>query len=361
MTRASRNTPARLFPADPHHFRTTGNGFDDYLGASSGRYFGDGYRRVDHQLAQLEILTREDGHLAVAGIGTAQYPRNWSTHADGSVRVPHLSTIDAVVLAVRLAETYLSNVEKLSDVQLAAAWLADIEIRAGATPFIELGSIPVHCFRISREGSGAGITSIFRTRIGGVSVSMNICHLAATARVGQAKSLEGPVAVPIGSGALTDLYKDTSHSSSLNFEPTSDHEAITSRHVIHPYGGAESAGIEGRYWPGVTVIDCLVIASQMAQVLIFAASDVSRSTASNLWMRRARFSAIRTPHGGGVSSSVLRIVKSRTFDRGSEGILHSVEVECPDLFGIIASASLAYTAPRQGSKTGAGPDAKRCS
>ena len=104
--------------------------------------------------------------------------------------------------------------------------------------------------------------------------------------------------------------------------------------------------MQSTYWPSVTVIDCLVVASQMAQVLIFSAPGLSRSAVSNLWMRRARFSASHPPGRGGEGGASLRIVKTKSFDRGDSGTLHSVDVECPDFFGVTASASLAYALPK---------------
>jgi hypothetical protein len=81
----------------------------------------------------------------------------------------------------------------------------------------------------------------------------------------------------------------------------------------------------------------------MAQALIFSSPDVTRASASNLWMRRAQFRTENALNEAGVASSTLEIVGERSFDRGSSGTLHSVDVECQDFFGITAAASLAYT------------------
>ena len=323
------------------------DGFAPHLGPSSDRYFGSGYRKVEHGLHTLRFDTECGDEVTLTGTGSAQYPARWSAGADGTPRQPHLSTIDAVVLSIRVAEVYLRHVDHLSNGDIAFAWLSAIDIKAGPAPFSELDSIPVRCARTARDVLADGVVSHFKARIGSMSVSLSVRH-ALPPRFHTRIDTFGsglPEISPPATGALTAHYRNTTHRSWLSFD-SDRRDILHSRHQIHP-SAAKCDGLAGAYWPNATVIDCLVLASQMAQVLIFSAPGASRKTTSNLWMRRARFSSDQPPAGLS-ATSMLRVVKSRAFNRGSAGTLMSVDVECPDMFGIAALASLAYEVSEPG-------------
>lgn len=325
-----------------------GAGFDAHLGPWSGRYFGSGYRRVHHILGTLTVTPHADRLLELTGSGSVEYPADWSKNSDGESRQPHLSTIDAIVLSVHAAEAFLRSVDNLTEAEIAHAWLAEVEIKAGATPNDRLDSIPLHCARTSCEPFGEGCESAFKVRVGTMSVSMRIRHVMPA----DSEEADGtrPLfrSVPAGTtqeGPLTGLYRDTIHLSSIDVGGAVENESLWARHEILPVRSTGFSGLESAYWPSATIVDALVLASQMAQVLIFTAPGVSRATVSNLWMRHARFTATAPPGRTGTDDSTLRIVKKRSFDRGPEGSLHSVDVQCPSLFGVLATASLAFVLP----------------
>lgn len=322
--------------------------FDEYLGPADQRYFGSGYRRVKHQILELAIRCDPDGSAALAGMGAALYPHDWSNDAAGVPRKPHLSTIDALVMSVSMAEEHLRRVDGLSEAQLGAAWLVEIDVKAGAQPWDQLDNIPLFCRRTSLDRSGTSAESAFKAKVGAMSVVVRLRHdfpVLDDAAARQGERGKGVRNASCPGRALEGRYRETGHKSSVRLIEVDGEVVMDSTHRIAPRGQSRPEGLESSYWPSVTVIDCLVIASQMAQVLIFAAPSVSRSTASNLWMRRARFTAKRPPQAGTYAAAVLRITGERSFDRGKEGSLHSVDVECSNLFGIAASASLAYTLP----------------
>src|SRR3954447_1017177 len=115
---------------------------DDYLGPSTGRFFGNGYRRVRYR-------DRSVAHDAAAGTPTRarvgiEYPIDWSVKARSTPLRPHLSTIDALVLAANVAECHLGRIHTLSVEQRRRAWLRRVTIRAAATPFESgLDELPV--------------------------------------------------------------------------------------------------------------------------------------------------------------------------------------------------------------------------
>ena len=317
--------------------------FDSLLGPSNGRYFGSGYRRVRHRVKELSIHRGPDGSLLVTALGAAAYPADWSAGGDGALRLPHLSTIDAIVLAVTAAEAYLRSVDGLGDSEIAHVWIADIDIRAGAVPWDLLDAIPVKCSRTAHEAVPGGMESTFTSRIAAMTVVLRV-RTAPTARtILQSREPYSRAPFKIVPGPLTDGYRHATHPVSLERITPSDSIVMHARHGVRAGGADAYAGLEGAYWPSATIIDCLVVSSQMAQALIFAAPGLNRSSVSNLWMRRARFTATVPPAQADVENVALRIVRSKSFARGEDGTLNSVDVECPELFGFAASASLAFT------------------
>lgn len=354
-TTRKRDRPASQPGTDPEiesrgasPFQNDGAGFDAHLGPWSGRYFGSGYRRVHHILGALTVAPQAERLVELTGSGSVEYPVDWSKSSDGESRQPHLSTIDAIVLSVHLAEAFLRSVDNLTEAEIAHAWLAEVEIKAGATPNDRLDTIPLHCKRTSRDPFGAGCESAFKVRVGSMSVAMRVRHRvpADSEEADGTRPLDGSVSAgTTQEGPLTGLYRDTIHLSSIDLSGAGESESLRARHEILPVRSRGFSGLESAYWPGATIVDALVLASQMAQVLIFTAPGVSRATVSNLWMRHARFTATAPPGRTGTDDTALRIVKKRSFDRGSDGSLHSVDVQCPNLFGVVATASLAFVLP----------------
>lgn len=320
------------------------NGFDRHLGPSSARYFGSGYRRVRHSLGRLQI---EDvaGEVRLGGSGAAHYPVDWSAGPRGAARSPHLSTIDAIVFSVAVVEAHLREIDGLTAAATSESWLSDIDIKAGALPWEDLGAIPLSCSRTAQLAVGAELESTFTLRIATMTVVLRVRHSRPSGRLGSVGAVAAvPLTAPL-TGPMVDAYRHTAHSSALDDAAATAGRTLGARHVIRPRASLDVAGIGSTYWPGATVVDCLVIASQMAQVLVFASPGLGRESVSNLWMRRARFTATARPGRVVDSASTLEVVTSRSFDRGLEGTLHSVDVRCADLLGFAASASLAFVAP----------------
>jgi hypothetical protein len=92
---------------------------DEYLGPSSSRFFGSGYRRVTYRFGDLRF---ESSTSHVHGIAGADYPEDWSRKAHSNTR-PHLSTIDALVFATRLTDLLLTQYCGLDDEQRRWSWL----------------------------------------------------------------------------------------------------------------------------------------------------------------------------------------------------------------------------------------------
>jgi hypothetical protein len=98
MTGASSLPDSRRYPT-----------IDDALGPAATRFFGDGHRKVDHRLRGLTVETTSEGLPRIRGKADIAYPSDWSTKSESTELRPHVSSIDAVVLAAQLAERGLAH------------------------------------------------------------------------------------------------------------------------------------------------------------------------------------------------------------------------------------------------------------
>ncbi|NLA43631.1 hypothetical protein GX865_05835, partial [Candidatus Saccharibacteria bacterium] len=71
--------------------------FLEILGPPKSRYFGRGFRRVEHEADSVSIAVTKAG-ASIRGVGSAYYPEDWSLDAAEKPRDTHLSTFDAVIL-----------------------------------------------------------------------------------------------------------------------------------------------------------------------------------------------------------------------------------------------------------------------
>jgi hypothetical protein len=147
---------------------------DDHLGAGSGRYFGAGYRRVEHQVHSVVVDHDTSSISAGAVVG---YPADWSTKSSRRKLVPHLSTIDAAVLSVVLAESHLTAAFALSDEQRRAMWLRRLVIKAGVAPQEQLEGFQISArHRETAERPDGTALSILDCQLGGLRTRAEIVH-----------------------------------------------------------------------------------------------------------------------------------------------------------------------------------------
>jgi len=90
---------------------------DDILGPAAQRFFGDGHRRVRQMLRNVTVDGDGRGGHRVRGCASVSYPADWSVKSVSDELRPHLSSIDALLLAVALGECYLTHARGLDPKQ----------------------------------------------------------------------------------------------------------------------------------------------------------------------------------------------------------------------------------------------------
>jgi hypothetical protein len=272
---------------------------DDYLGPTSSRFFGSGYRSVDYAVDDIELGGVELGGTAdglpslTAGIGI-RYPVGWSTKTEGIDLRPHLSTIDVLILAVRAAEFLARHHHGLDSGQRARTWLRRVDIKAPTTPVEErLDKITVtakhtRTMPLSEAGDHR-VASTYDCRVATMRARVELVHepggpIAATEpRTGFGSGYPGLY----GNGfhhqwqTIDEVVVDVAGQlaeAEVTIGTTADRPAVA--------GGPESA--DG---PVVSMVDGFAVALQLGQVLLYEADRMTRAESNTLWMRHTTITA----------------------------------------------------------------------
>jgi hypothetical protein len=271
---------------------------DDYLGPAEGRFFGHGYRRVHYDLADGVTV---DGGGVHARVGVS-YPADWSRKAGAADRVPHLSTLDALILGARFAETALHTAYGLDAAQTRRAWLRRVDIRAGNTPYERgLDAVAVAARVAGTEPapcSLCGHRSTVDVRVGNMTLRCEIEHEAVHGRPPAQRDGGGD-----GSGAR--LYGDGFRDRSAEIADLAI-AGVESRAraavTLASYAAARGAcgpgrmarpadGLEAHYQPSLSMIESFVVSLQLGQVLLYELDGVARADSNTLWMRHTTIEA----------------------------------------------------------------------
>ncbi|WFE42352.1 AvrD family protein [Micromonospora sp. WMMD998] len=322
---------------------------DHCLGRSGSRYFGQGFRRVGHRVRELRVVAGGPGDL-VSAVVDVEYPDDWSSKPVVDAPRPHLSTVDALVVAVQLAEALLVRVHGLDEERRRRMWLRSFAMKAGATPQLHLVGIPATGRRESvlpaLDGPGA-LVSRFDIKVGTIRVTCDIGHDggdgASSGEWSEISELLGDSASRVyGRGftrrqqLITDLEVDVPAGAVRGLMLMTD--------AAPPPGGW--TGFSAHYEPALSMVDCLIAMAQLAQVLMYDCDGVERAETGNLWMRRVAMSA-RTPYQPITNAFVANgmVVNGRHIDRaGARWSLYDLSGVCQ---GIETTASLAYLQPTE--------------
>ncbi|MEU3278356.1 AvrD family protein [Streptomyces antibioticus] len=287
---------------------------DDVLGDRQGRFFGEGFKRVDYSLADITVVP-EDAPGTSGGSGTTgqahatagiHLPDTWSRKGE-TLQRPHLSTLDGMILAARLTGLYVAHARRLgADARFR---VRGVRIKAGNAPDEEgLERFPVSARLrsavVSAESPGLSTTTMDCT-IGAMSVQVAAEHPTGVAypaegRHGDSAELDGPwnhapFGVPHHERAqfLEDVVADA------------------------PAGTADArlTLVDGRDVPkgqAPTAVDLFVCALQLGQVLLYELDGLTRAGSNTLWMRRTSIEVTPVPDDASGSDGRFRVLLGRS-------------------------------------------------
>jgi len=323
---------------------------DEYLGPADNRFFGCGFRRSEHQVTELVTTPADAAEPGARATVTVEYPRDWSKKTADTDLPPHLSSIDILLLGAQLAEAHLTHAYGLDRAMRSRMWLRKVTLRASTTPQEDLTGMPALATlrKTSAVADDSGrFVSVYDCTVGVMRTRCEIEHeigrRSSTERSGPSlEDLLGPPASRYFGGGFrlrSQSIRDVSvDMSSLQADAQ---VLIASTREGH----AAPEGIEGAYQPSASMIDCFVVALQMAQVLMYELDGVARRDSNTLWMLQTVLEADKPdrPFAGPLAAHTAIAGKHLLKLRG--GTWRNVDIK-GGCAGIALRASLAHELPK---------------
>ncbi|WP_207694326.1 hypothetical protein DOK67_0000909 [Enterococcus sp. DIV0212c] len=242
---------------------------DEILGKFETRYFGLGHKNTEYSLLDgVEENTASSELVLVAKINQSC---SWS-EKDGKSLKPHLSTVDGLILAVLVAEDYLCRYNP--EICLENLYLASFEIKAGVVPVEDLGRIPMVLEKAIIQKDNQKFT-VF---ILGMRISLQLKSIDTTA---ENKNCREQVTHYM-SNHLKNLRHDIQNIEIFNGKEMMC-EVTRSAQCELVY-----SGIGSKVSQAMSLIEWLIIFSQMSQVIAYNFDDIERKYSDTFWMRLAK-------------------------------------------------------------------------
>jgi hypothetical protein len=243
------------------------------------------FRRAQHRVRDVAVSPGDGGAGHISAVATVEYPL--AEHGLEQSR-PHVSTSDALVIGLQLAEAYLTHTLSLTGAHRRAMWVRRIVMRAGAAPLEDLRGIAVHATHLdTAELPAGGCASNFDCRVGNIKVQVGIGHPAGLARAagGSYADLEdilGPAETRYY-GAGYRLRTLSAQDVQVNLPG----RRVDALFTIDPVpGGALRDGLGADYQPSESAVDGVVGLLQLVQLLLCRLDGVDRDQGVTVWMRR---------------------------------------------------------------------------
>jgi len=295
--------------------------FVDVLGDPATRYFGHGFKHVAYEVRLAGVHPDVTGKIHLHGTGIVRYPTAWSLDARGQSRETHLSSIDAIILTVRLLET-ASETDTLHLVRNAT--IRSIALRAGLSPHTRLDDVDIDIAVITHPAFDALVD--VRAVIGGIRIAAILIPTSI-----ESPGQFAPYRDGVGVVDLDSTLLEVSGAS------------IVTRHRAD-FPAAQATGIESSIWPGLTHVHNVVLFGQIAQVLASVTEGIERGSIDNLWMREM-FLRRSDKASGDTFSSLSTLQEHRVIERGGRR-LHSLTMSSASEHGVDAIAKFGFVKPR---------------
>lgn len=232
---------------------------DDFLGDFRHRYFGDG-----HRSARYAISTNGE-------IGKVYHEGLWS-EKQGKQLEKHVSTIDCLILSLMHIEMYLSA--ENSEYCVQNLFLTSFAIKAGAEAIEDLMHIKIHTEEIVWDSKGVKAT-IF---VEDMRVQVELDYV-------EHKSLseaEGSTKKAFISHHLIDKKQEISK---ITFEKEEMNCVV---HSFNENRVEQFTGIQSGHQFEISLVEWLVIFSQIGQIIAYHHDQLNRDESENFWMREVK-------------------------------------------------------------------------
>lgn len=264
---------------------------DDYLGPSTARFFGSGYRKTTPSLRKLSILHTPEGTSRMEARGSVRVGDLWSIKGSTSQQ-PHLGTTDAIVLALEASEALLAS--RYAPSILPLVYVRDLTLTAGSEPLEDT----LDDFPVTAETTGQSTDGIIHVTVEMASMKavLALHHPMCVASKANLRT-DNPDAL-IGDAARRiygDIYKSRqSRIQDITVRAGATHADASLTVTGGDYDGA-GLGLEAGYQPGLSLLEGFVSTLQLGQVLLYELDRITRAESNTLWMRRTVITATTPP------------------------------------------------------------------
>ncbi len=262
---------------------------DDALGEKSKRFFSSGYKRTTRVIK--DIVVTPD---AIDSTCSVSMPKDWSIKGS-SVQLVHLSSVDAVLIALQLSEAFCTVLYNLSGAMRRAISIISFSSKAGRQSLKDLKNFRATASLSSRNGDSISFSSY----VGGIEVELQLkipfkCNPPARiSRKGVCYSFISDILGKFNSNFYGLGFTRAQHEIKnilVNLDASSVTATLDNSYPSRAaYQGMETV-VGFNYC--ASPIDAMVITSQLAQCYLYFLDGLSRENSSTLWMRAMRFSIV---------------------------------------------------------------------
>ncbi|MDF7682205.1 AvrD family protein [Lactobacillus sp. ESL0679] len=235
---------------------------DDILGNYEERYFGAGHRRTKYAIGKVVKLD-SNRYAADAKVGLNK--ENWSKKK-GIEQTVHLSTIDSIILSCLMFEK-INNHKNLNNF-----YLYKFKFRAGKKPIEYTKSIKIQIFNILFNDKNIS----FKTEIEGMKISIELKKSNMQNKINNIQD---------NKRRFIDHHLTDTH---LNVKDINyiDKTVLTANISRKRDRNIEYCGLGSNLKQKLSILEWLVVFSQLGEALAYNYDNVLREDSNNMWMKR---------------------------------------------------------------------------
>lgn len=257
---------------------------EDFLGEKNKRFFSHGYKRTTRSISNIVIT--DSGAEAACQVSV---PEDWSLKGNTHQAI-HLSSIDALLIALQLSEAYCVVRYRLSEAQRRAMTIEYFSMKADEKPLEDLSSFRAMVGLLAVNNNTLSLTS----NVGGMHIELKFQlpillnnphnnYVFFPNKAARYKTID----VILGK-AGTNFYGGRFADATHNIKNVSVDLGLLS--VTSDVDGdfpsrSGYRGMETMLKQCASPIDVMVIISQLIQCYLYLLDGISRANSSTLWMR----------------------------------------------------------------------------
>lgn len=240
---------------------------EDILGSPDGRYFGNGYTQVKY-FQKVKHITFE----GIESVFEINYPKSWSTKKNIELIKPLFSSLDSIVLAVKLVSDFLREELVVEEDTINNALISSLSVKAGNSLVEDLKNVTAKLSLSSDDKLS------FKGRIASFSVEL-VVDLFDDSK--QLKINSGEDYYFSNFKTVDTKLTDISVKTELN-----SISATTSFSYSDKFSGIESAHLLKKRLP--SILDHIIVTAELTEVLHSYLDRTPREFSKTLIMRKIK-------------------------------------------------------------------------